>query len=477
MAEAYNETHRGSLKVELFKQFLVENSKIGRHFQRKPNNEDIIDDDVYDPTEEETSNDNHARNTMYELHRKNVSKALYNQWILEELKDRKKVGKILFGPKHDEDENLKTYQITVDEFLDNVDEWRTNELYEHEECTGSCKKRGCGSVWSMDGLWKLAYPICMADVQGGVSEDLHQYIPNVCTESPAFGQAFCQRHCNIIGSMGYPTELREFLKSCSGDGHEEVNPDNFTKIMQDRVARVLKKISTDIPDSTKFKSSVDAQGTGYLLRDRNIITKATVQMTGDGEDCNKDTGTKVRLRRWSRGVFAIVRGGGHIEYFSPLYKSESPTQVATITLKFLLEALKHIEVESWSKVFLSYDNMCNLDRIKLLKQKLPLDGEESDIWLKINKVIDPLHLKNHKRVECHQMYNPDILATSYPEANLMVCEQVFSWLGRYKKIVNSMPKSHHHFFLHKLIKRRNAYTSYCQRIGKYPLLPSARIQK
>ena len=41
-------------------------------------------------------------------------------------------------------------------------------------------------------------------------------------------------------------------------------------------------------------------------------------MTGDGEDCNKDTGTKVRLRRGSRGVFAIVRGGGHIEYFSPL---------------------------------------------------------------------------------------------------------------------------------------------------------------
>ena len=40
-----------------------------------------------------------------------------------------------------------------------------------------------------------------------------------------------------------------------------------------------------------------------------------------------------------------------------------------------------------------------------------------------------------------------------------------------------MPKSHHHFFLHRLIKRRNDYTSYCQRVGKYPLLPSARIQK
>ena len=23
----------------------------------------------------------------------------------------------------------------------------------------ACKKRGCGRVWAMDGLWKLAYPI------------------------------------------------------------------------------------------------------------------------------------------------------------------------------------------------------------------------------------------------------------------------------------------------------------------------------
>ena len=25
--------------------------------------------------------------------------------------------------------------------------------------TDSCRQRGCGRVWSMDGLWKLAYPI------------------------------------------------------------------------------------------------------------------------------------------------------------------------------------------------------------------------------------------------------------------------------------------------------------------------------
>ena len=191
----------------------------------------------------------------------------------------------------------------------------------------------------------------------------------------------------------------------------------------------------------------------------------------------RDTGNKVRLRRWSRGIFAIVRGGGHIETFAPLYKSESPTQVATLTLKFLLQKLQNTDKNTWSDVYLSYDNMCNLDRLHMLRNKLPLEGALSDLWLDVNKVIDPLHLPNHKRPECHQLYNPDTLSDSFPEANLMVCEQVFCWLGRYKKILNSMPKAHHHFFLHRLIKRRNSYTSYCQKVGKYPLLPSARVQK
>ena len=92
-----------------------------------------------------------------------------------------------------------------------------------------------------------------------------------------------------------------------------------------------------------------------------------------------------------------MRGGGHIETFAPLYKSESPTQVATITLKFLLQTLSDTDKKTWSDIYLSYDNMCNLDRLQLLREKLPLDGALSDLWLDINKVIDPLHLSNHKR--------------------------------------------------------------------------------
>ena len=47
----------------------------------------------------------------------------------------------------------------------------------------------------------------------------------------------------------------------------------------------------------------------------------------DGEQsdysCRKDTGTAKKLRRWSRGHQFIVRAGGHIEAWQPLYKYAS----------------------------------------------------------------------------------------------------------------------------------------------------------
>ena len=54
------------------------------------------------------------------------------------------------------------------------------------------------------------------------------------------------------------------------------------------------------------------------------------------------------------------------------------------------------------------------------------------------------------------------------------CEQVFCWLGRFKKCFNSLPKHKQLFFMHRLVKRRNAYTSLCYKMGKTPLLPSIK---
>ena len=97
--------------------------------------------------------------------------------------------------------------------------------------------------------------------------------------------------------------------------------------------------------------------------------------------------------------------------------------------------------------------------------------------LNFSDSFDPLHIHNHKRKKCSELYNPDKVKEAVPEANLMCAEQTFAWFGRFKKICNSMSKIHFHFVLHRLIKQRNAYTSHCYKNGKKPLLPSAKIAK
>ena len=121
------------------------------------------------------------------------------------------------------------------------------------------------------------------------------------------------------------------------------------------------------------------------------------------------------------------------------------------------------------------DNMCHVDRLKLLRGPLPLAEPFSNIWLKIRKVIDDLHIKNHKE-PCPTVYSPSIVKESFPEANLMTCEQTFAWLGRFRKVLNSTPKTHYHFLLHRLVITRNRYTELCYAEGKRPLLPSAKFQ-
>ena len=490
-AEAYNQTWLESESVQLLNLFLEKNPNIGKHFNQKISSVNL-DEDLQLPLNE-NSNEKEGLTQgksvfcgMAELHRKSLSQAIFNFWIFKELQERREVGKYLFGPYYKGDkEELVTYQESVEMFLVHVEDSRIKEIYPHNKCTLQCKKRGCGSVWSTDGLWKLSYPICMISVSGGVSEDMQSYIPMVCTNSPATGQAFCVSHCASVAQLGYPTDLKDFLKSCSNT-RQSVDPDAYTKPMKQRVDEQLKMISKQLetpPEddgplaSTDVKTSMEAQGTSYLLRNTAFRNTDKFELQGDGEDCNKDTGTNMKLRMWSRGILSTIRGGGHIDHFAPLYNSESPTQVAMILIAFLCEVLKDVKPELWSKMYLSYDNMCNVDRLKLLKEALPLAGKFSEIWLRIGKVIDPLHIKNHKRPECKTLYPPEKVRQDWPEANLMVAEQTFCWMGRFKKILNSMGKNHFHFVLHRLVKKRNKYTEYCHEVGKYPLLPSAKLSK
>ena len=79
------------------------------------------------------------------------------------------------------------------------------------------------------------------------------------------------------------------------------------------------------------------------------------------------------------------------------------------------------------------------DRLKFLQKPLPTNiDEEADfsrVWLDVMKVIDPLHLSNHRRPDCKIKYNPQQVWDVQPNTNFMICEQTFSWLGMYLLIV------------------------------------------
>lgn len=51
---------------------------------------------------------------------------------------------------------------------------------------------GCGHIWSIDGNWKIRYPVCMYPVPKNTAafEGNLWYI-DTCPNSPAYGKAFC----------------------------------------------------------------------------------------------------------------------------------------------------------------------------------------------------------------------------------------------------------------------------------------------
>lgn len=155
------------------------------------------------------------------------------------------------------------------------------------------------------------------------------------------------------------------------------------------------------------------------------------------------------------------------------HRSEGPTQVALLWIKYLLKILKDVDPDLWKEFYVSYDNMCHVDSLKLLRNALGFEEPFSRIWSEVTKVIDDLHLPNHKP-QCEEMYSPEKVREDFPEANLMVCEQTFAWLGRFKKVLNSTPKIHYHFLVHRLIISRNRYTEFCYRENRRPMLPSVK---
>ena len=74
--------------------------------------------------------------------------------------------------------------------------------------------------------------------------------------------------------------------------------------------------------SALFRAYMHA-GISGLISDHPEVP-SVVDYTDEDEEtktaCNKDTGSRKKLQKWTRGHLFIVRGGGHIETWQPLYQ-------------------------------------------------------------------------------------------------------------------------------------------------------------
>ena len=163
------------------------------------------------------------------------------------------------------------------------------------------------------------------------------------------------------------------------------------------------------------------------------------------------------------------------DYPSPPWRSESPSQVLLILIQWLLSLVKTYGGPSnLPAITLAYDNMCNIERMKITKKPLPLPAPYDKLWSRVHKIIDVFHFPNHNSTTCKERFSPVEFKQKHPNFNTQAGEQTFVWVSRYKRILCSMTKSHHLFYLHRMVLRRNQYTSRCYCIGRKPILPKKR---
>ena len=67
-------------------------------------------------------------------------------------------------------------------------------------------------------------------------------------------------HSESIKALGYPTELRPFLKSC-GNTVNPIHPEQFSKDMLKKVNQVIKEIAAKLDVSAPgVQTATEAQG-------------------------------------------------------------------------------------------------------------------------------------------------------------------------------------------------------------------------
>ena len=187
----------------------------------------------------------------------------------------------------------------------------------------------------------------MWNTEHAYPSELTQFLPNVCTEAPSGENAFCLQHCATAKSLGRPTKLAEFIKSCGAD------PLAYNLDGKSKVALVLKHMADAAQSSCEVE---DTQNTAYLLRNRKIANETNFSaVKSTSSDCRKDLGDKAvhKLTR-SHGVFAGISGGGIIREVSKkkwlnfcVFRTKSPSPSRFLSVIILKDKI-YPHFYSWS---------------------------------------------------------------------------------------------------------------------------------
>ena len=149
----------------------------------------------------------------------------------------------------------------------------------------------------------------------------------------------------------------------------------------------------------------------------------------------------------------------------PCIRSESPSQVFLIIIQWLLSVHKsNSSSQEKSSIYLAYDNVCNLAKLKVAQSPLPFPSPLIKFgwtWTTCF-TLKNIFLPNAIKSFLLQKWRMNITQDG---------EQTFVWVHRFSHILCSMNKIHHLFYLHRMVIRRNEYTSKCYVNGKKTLLP------
>ena len=157
------------------------------------------------------------------LHRKTVADAFWNAELENELRQR--------GWIHSCFKNTQSKE----KLMDDIDGIRANSIYLHNECSDDCQKKRymhrfliyvyiynhlvCGTLYSIDGNWKICYPHCMwrtAD-ESKSYEGCLQYV-DCCLNEPVPSSALCEKHLEEAKKRSIPTKIKEYVDFCSKNG-------------------------------------------------------------------------------------------------------------------------------------------------------------------------------------------------------------------------------------------------------------------